>query len=182
VEPLPADPAGLPADVEELRATTVGKLGENMVIRRFARFDLASPGKLQLYIHPGNKLAVLVTLLSGKAETVATHEFQELCTDIGMQIAAAAPTTVDRTELTKDVLDRELEIAKEQARQTGKPEAVIEKIAIGKMEKIYSELCLLEQPFVKDPKFTVTTHLEEVAKKLGDTISIREFARFKIGE
>ncbi len=179
---LPEKVEQLPSIVEEARATCVGKLGENMAVRRFARIDLTEPGKIQIYIHTGNKLAVAVELNSTKSETIAKAEFNELAADVAMQIAAATPSSVDRTGLSQATIDHEMEIAREQARATGKPEAVVEKIAIGKMEKIYSEFCLLEQPYVKDPKLTVQDHINAVSKTVGDTISVRSFLRFKIGE
>jgi len=179
---LPATAAELPKIVEETRAIMVGKLGENMMVQRFGRIDLNEPGKIQLYIHPGSKLAVIAEINTGKAETVGKAEFVELAADIGMQIAAAAPSSVDRHGLAQATIDHEMEIAKEQARATGKPEAVVEKIAQGKMDKIYSEFCLLEQPFVKDPKVTVTDHIATVAKTLGDTVTVKGFIRYKLGE
>jgi elongation factor Ts len=99
-----------------------------------------------------------------------------------MQIAASAPLFIRREEVTRELIDKEMDIYREQARQQGKPEKILEKIAGGKLDKFYAETCLLEQPFVKDPDKTVQSLLQETIAKLGENIDIRRFSRFKVGE
>lgn len=179
---VPTSAEKLPIEIEEKRAATVGKLGENMLIKRFARIDLKGFGKLQTYTHPGGKLAVLVEFNANSHETVNKTEFQELCNDIALQIAASGPIAVNRESVSQEIINHELEIAREQARATGKPEAIVDKIALGKMDKIYSELCLLEQEFVKDTSLKVSEYIEKIGKQLGDPVRISSFLRYKLGE
>ncbi len=111
-----------------------------------------------------------------------TEAFQGLCHDVAMHIAALDPRFLRREEVTQEVLDREREIYREQAKATGKPETVVEKIVSGKMEKFYEENCLYEQHFIKDEGITVKELVDQAIAKLGENISIRRFSRFKVGE
>lgn len=139
-------------------------------------------GVVGSYIHAGGKIGVLVEVNCETDFVARTDEFQELVKDIGMHIAASEPRFVERKQVTDDVLDRERAIFREQALASGKPEAVVEKIVSGKMEKFYSETVLLEQPFVKNPDVTMGELVAEKIGKIGENIRISRFARFKLGE
>ncbi len=141
-----------------------------------------SEGVIEAYIHSGSKLGVLLELNCETDFVAKTDDFKNLAKDLAMQVAAAMPMVVTREEVDKSVIDRELEIFREQAQNEGKPEKVIEKIAEGKIEKFYKEVVLLEQPFIKDTSITVTDLITEMKAKIGENIAIKRFARFKIGE
>lgn len=142
----------------------------------------ATEGAVASYIHGGGKIGVLVEV-NCETDFVARNEaFQELVKDIAMHIAAAAPQYVRREEVDSAVLDRELEVYRGQLREQGKPEKIWDKILEGKKEKFYQEICLLEQPFVKDPDRTVQELVNESVSKIGENISVRRFARFVLGE
>jgi elongation factor Ts len=142
----------------------------------------ATEGAVASYIHMGGKIGVLVEI-NCETDFVARGEaFQTLVKDIAMHIAAASPICVRREEVSADLVARELEIARGQAREQKKPEAIIEKIATGKIEKYYSEVCLLEQPFVKDDKKKIQDVITEAVAKIGENIQVRRFARYVLGE
>jgi elongation factor Ts len=142
----------------------------------------ATEGAVASYIHMGGKIGVLVEI-NCETDFVARGEaFQTLVKDIAMHIAAAAPICVRREEVPADLIARELEIARGQAREQKKPEAIIEKIATGKIEKYYSEACLLEQAFVKDDKKKIQDVITEAVAKIGENIQVRRFSRFVLGE
>jgi len=130
----------------------------------------------------GGKIGVLVEVNCETDFVARTDGFQALVKDIAMQIAAANPRWVRRDEVPQDVVAKEIEIAKAQMRDQKKPEAILEKIATGKVEKFYSEFCLMEQPFVKDDKKKIQDVLTEAVAKIGENIQIRRFARFVLGE
>jgi elongation factor Ts len=141
-----------------------------------------SEGLIFSYIHPGDKLGVLVELNCETDFVARTEEFRTLAKDVAMQVAAADPRVVAREDLGPDVLEAEKDVYRNQARNEKKPEAIIEKIVTGKVEKFYSEACLLEQPFVKDNDRTVGDVLTAVIAKLGENIRIRRFVRYRLGE
>jgi elongation factor Ts len=141
-----------------------------------------SEGLVSSYIHAGGKIGVLIEMNCESDFVARTDEFQRLCHDVAMHIAALDPRFLRREEVTQETLDREREIYKEQAKQTGKPEAVIEKIVTGKMEKFYEENCLYEQHFIKDEAMTVKELIDHTIAKIGENIAVRRFARFKVGE
>ncbi len=138
-------------------------------------------GLIVAYIHPGDKLGVLVELNCETDFVARTDEFRRLGRDIAMQIAATNPLAVDRESLPKDVVEREKEIYRAQALREGKPEQVVDRIVEGRMEKFYQENCLLEQPFIKDPERTVKDVVTEAIAKLGENITIRRFVRYRLG-
>jgi elongation factor Ts len=143
---------------------------------------IASEGAVGSYVHMGGKIGVLVEV-NCETDFVARNEaFQNLVKDVAMQIAASAPQWVRREEVPAEVAAKELEIAKAQAREQKKPEAIVEKIAQGKVDKFYKEVCLLEQPFVKDDKKSVQEMITEQVAKIGENIQVRRFARFVLGE
>src|SRR5580658_4367851 len=141
-----------------------------------------SEGMVGYYIHAGGKIGVLVEVNCESDFVARTEDFQKLCHDVAMHIAALDPRFLRREEVTQEILDRERDIYKDQAKQTGKPEAVIEKIVNGKMEKFYEENCLYEQHFIRDEGVTVKELIDHTIAKIGENIAVRRFSRFKVGE
>jgi elongation factor Ts len=142
----------------------------------------ATEGLIGHYIHAGGKIGVVVEINCESDFVARTEDFQRLCHDVAMHVAALDPRYVRREQVTPEILDHEREIYREQARATGKPEPVIEKIVNGKMEKFYEENCLYEQHFIKDESVTVGELVAQMVAKLGENISIRRFVRLKVGE
>lgn len=142
----------------------------------------ASFGQVQSYIHGGGKIGVLVEVNCETDFTGKTPEFSEFVKDIAMQIAATNPLSIDRDSLPADIIQRERDLYLAQARETKKPENVIQKIVEGKLQKFYSEVCLLEQPFIKNPDIKVQDLLNELIAKTGENIIIRRFVRYQLGE
>src|SRR5579863_9889866 len=142
----------------------------------------ASEGLVGSYIHAGGKIGVLVEVNCESDFVARTEAFQHLCHDIAMHIAALDPKYVRREDVTSEMLEKEREIYRAQALATGKPEAVVEKIVTGKMEKFYEENCLYEQHFIKDEGTTVKELVDQAIAKVGENIAIRRFSRFKVGE
>ena len=142
----------------------------------------AKEGLILPYIHPGAKLGVLLEINCETDFVANTDDFKDLCKDISMHIAASAPMSVTREEISSDVLDREKAIYADQARQSGKPENIIEKMTEGRLNKFYQENVLVEQSFVKDPDKTVNDLITETVAKLGENIIISRFSRFQLGE
>jgi elongation factor Ts len=169
------------ADLEAQRVEAVTKIGENIQIRRNVRFEVSGNGVVAAYIHLGGKIGVLVEVGSGKAETVNSEEFKQFVRDVTLHIAAAKPVCLNRDQVPAVLAERERAIYREQAPKD-KPAEMIAKIVEGKMGKFYGESCLLEQPFVKNPEQSITALVADRSKVLGDTIEIRRFARFQVGE
>jgi len=170
-------------DLEADRQAAVGKIGENIKIARNARMEVSGNGLVAAYIHTGGKVGVLVEVGAGKDSTVANEEFKQLVKDITLQIAAGHPFAVSREQVAPDVIAKEREIAAQSDRLKGKPAQAMEKILQGVLEKFYQTYCLVDQGFVKrNSEISVKDYVAEVAKKLGDEISIRRFVRFQVGE
>jgi elongation factor Ts len=142
----------------------------------------ASEGLVGHYIHAGGKIGVLVELNCESDFVARTEAFQQLSHDIAMHIAALDPRYVRREEVTPEMLEKERDIYRAQALATGKPEAVVEKIVNGKMEKFYEENCLYEQHYIKDESVTIGEMIAQAIAKLGENMAIRRFVRFKVGE
>ena len=142
----------------------------------------AKEGIILPYIHPGAKLGVLLEINCETDFVANTDDFKNLSKDIAMHIAASAPMSVSREEIPHETLEREKEIYADQARQSGKPENIIEKMTEGRLNKFYQENVLLEQTFVKDPDKTVADLITETVAKLGENILISRFSRFQLGE
>jgi elongation factor Ts len=138
-------------------------------------------GAVGTYIHAGGKIGVLVELNCESDFVARTEDFQELLKDIAMHIAASDPRYVRSEDVTPEDMNREKEIYRAQAAATGKPPAVIEKILEGKMAKFYEEVCLLDQPFIKEQTITIKELIGQKVGKLGENITVRRFARFKVG-
>ena len=151
----------------------VGKIGENLQLRRFVKFERAGPASiLAAYIHTGGKIGVLVEV---ETKTGQSAGMDALLRDVAMHIAAASPRFICRSEVSARIVSDEQEIAKDQAVKAGKPPQVVEKIVAGRLEKYFGEACLLDQPFVKDSDKTVR-------QLLGEGTTVRRFARFVLGE
>ncbi len=138
-------------------------------------------GAVGAYIHAGGKIGVMLELNCESDFVARTGDFQELLKDLAMHIAASDPRYVKPEDVTPQDLEREKDIYRAQAAATGKPAAVIEKIVDGKMAKFYEEVCLLEQPFIKDQAVTIRELIAQKVAKLGENITVRRFARFKVG-
>jgi elongation factor Ts len=143
---------------------------------------IAAEGMIGHYIHQGGKLGVLVEVNCETDFAARSDDFQSLVKDIAMHVAAQNPLYVRREDVPAEVLEKEKEIYKDQARSSGKPEKIIDKIAEGKLESYYQMACLYDQQFVKDPNVSVKELINSVVGKIGENIQVRRFARFKTGE
>jgi elongation factor Ts len=141
-----------------------------------------SEGVIQTYIHSGGKLGVMVEVACETDFVAKTDGFIDFAKDIAMHIAAVNPVGIQREDVPAETVAREKEIYKQQALESGKPEQIVDKIITGKMERFYSEICLLEQKFVKNPDLTVQDLLNELIATMGENISIKRFVRFQVGE
>ena len=139
-------------------------------------------GLIHSYIHMGGKIGVLVEANCETDFVARTDEFRQLAKDVAMHIAASDPEVINRSELSDEVIEKEREIYREQARNSGKPEKVIERIVEGRLEKYYQEVCVLDQLFVKNPDITVGQLIKETSAKLGENLQVRRFARFQLGQ
>jgi elongation factor Ts len=139
-------------------------------------------GAVGTYIHAGGKIGVLLELNCESDFVARTEDFQELLKDIAMHIAAVDPRFIAKDEVTASDIEKEKEIYRAQAAASGKPANIIEKMLDGKMSKFYEEVCLLEQPFIKEQSLTIGQLISQKIAKLGENISVKRFARFKIGE
>src|SRR5271163_1503654 len=166
-------------DIEKA-ITILRKKGQAAAAKKAQR--ATSEGLVGSYIHAGGKIGVLVEINCESDFVARTEAFQKLCHDVAMHIAALDPRFLRREEVTQEVLDRERDIYREQAKTTGKPAPVIEKIVTGKMEKFYEENCLYEQHFIKDEGVTIKELVDQSIAKVGENITIRRFSRFKVGE
>ena len=141
-----------------------------------------SQGQVQSYIHAGGKIGVLVEVNCETDFTGKTDDFANFVKDLAIQVAATNPVALDRERVPEDVLEKEKDIYASQAKSSGKPEKVIEKIVEGKLKKFFSEACLLEQPFVKNPDITIQNLLNDLIAKTGENIVVNRFVRFQLGE
>ena len=169
-------------NLETDREAAVAKIGENIKLARNARLEVTGNGLVAAYIHAGAKIGVLVEVGAGKESTVANDEFKQLVKDITLQIAAGHPHAVSREQVAPEVIAKEREIAANSDRLKGKPPQAMEKILQGVIDKFFQTYCLVDQGFVKNPEQTIAQHVAEVAKKIGDDITIRRFVRFQVGE
>ncbi len=142
----------------------------------------ATEGQVQSYIHAGGKIGVLVEVNCETDFTAKTADFTEFVKNIAMHIAASSPVAIDRDRIPPEILEREREIYLSQARDSGKPEKVIEKIVEGKMKKFFSEVALLEQQYIKNPDITIQDLMNELIAKTGENIVINRYTRFQLGE
>ena len=141
-----------------------------------------SEGLIYSYIHPGDKLGVLIEINCETDFVARTDNFRDFAKDIAMQVAAADPRVVSRDQMTPEFIEEEKEVYRAMAQKEGKPDKIIDRIVEGKIEKFYSEACLLEQPFVKDTDRTISDVVTGTISKIGENIQIRRFVRFRLGE
>jgi elongation factor Ts len=165
---------------KDVVTSLIQKTGENMQIRRNLRFQAQGEGRLVAYIHLGAKEGVLVELGCGKPATASAPAFVELGRDIAMHVSAVSPRYLERTEVPAEIVASEREIFAKQV--LDKPANIVDKIVDGKINKFYSEVCLIDQPFVKEQKMSIKQLLEAKGKELGDTLTIRRFVRWMLGE
>ncbi|MFO7665299.1 MAG: translation elongation factor Ts [Desulfobacterales bacterium] len=139
-------------------------------------------GTIQPYIHMGGKLGVLVEINCETDFVAKNDDFKEFAKNVAMHIAATSPVGIRREDVAQELIEREMEIYRAQAREMGKPEKMVEKIAEGKLEKFFKDSCLLNQAYVRDPSITISDLLNNLIAKIGENITIRRFVRFQIGE
>lgn len=142
----------------------------------------ASEGVIGSYIHTGGKIGVLVEVNCETDFVARTDEFKDLVKNLAMQVCSENPACVSREDVPADLLEQERQICETQARQTGKPDNIIEKIVTGKLESFYARVCLLEQEFIRDRNVTIEEYIKSVMGKLGENIVVNRFARFQLGE
>lgn len=164
--------------VREALNEKIATIGENMNIRRFDRYEGVTEG----YVHGGGRIGVLVEFKLGDNAVAASDAFKAYAKDICMQVAAAAPQFTKKDDVPAETVEKEKEILKAQALNEGKPEAIVEKMVMGRIQKYYKEVCLVEQPFIKDPDKSVTAYTKDAEKELGTTIEIVRFSRMEKGE
>ena len=177
-------------DCKEALTTAEGNLEEAVaVLRKKGLADakkragrVASEGLIGSYVHMNGKIGVLVEVNSETDFVARTDEFQELVKNIAMQVAAANPRYLKEEEIPPEEAEKEKEIFRSQAKESGKPEKVIEKIAEGKFKKYITEVCLLDQPYIREPEITINQLIQSVIAKLGENIEVRRFIRFQLGE
>lgn len=181
-----------PADVEVLKNTklndsqTVGEaltekiatIGENMNLRRFERYE----GVNEAYVHGGGRIGVLVNFKLGDSAKAESDAFKAAAKDIAMQIAAVMPRYVKNDEVPAEVVEKEKEILRVQALNEGKPEAIVDKMVAGRINKFYKEVCLVDQPYIKDGDISVAKFLKNVAAEIGTDVEVVKFARLEKGE
>jgi len=160
--------------------TLLREKGLSAAVKKSGR--VTSEGLVDAYIHMGGKIGVLVEVNCETDFVAKNEEFKLFVKDISMQIAAANPQYISRDEVPREVIDKEAEIFRSQAIQEGKPEKVMDRIIEGKVEKFYEDICLLEQPFIRDNDIKVSELLKETIAKLGENITIRRFTRYEMGE
>jgi len=178
VETLKALPyPGTGRTVAEELTHQIATIGENMDLRRFARID-AGQGVVAAYVHGGGKIGVLVEMQTASTDA----RVEELGKQIAMHVAAAAPQYLQRDEVPSAVIDKEKEIMRVKALDSGKPENIVDKIIVGQINKYFGEVCLLEQAFVIDPDLTVGKIVENLAKELGTGIELSNYVRYQLGE
>jgi elongation factor Ts len=173
-------PAG-GGSLDEIMVATAAKIGEKISFRRFARLETpaGAPGMIAPYIHAGGKIGVLVAVSGADRSNAAVAS---LAKDLAMQVAAANPTYIGRNDVPPPVVEREKAIYREQARASGKPDKILDKIADGKLEKYFGDFCLVEQSFIKDSDRKVSQFLADAGKAAGAPITVSAFVRFQVGE
>jgi len=174
------DDGPLAEAAQDTLASKIAEIGENIVIRRNERYELQGLGIIACYIHLGNKVGVLLEVGCENEQTPQESAFKEVVKDITLHIAASSPRFLQRSDVPGDVIEAERSIYAKQVE--GKPANIIDKIVDGKLDKFYSQVCLLEQGFVKDPDHSVEDLLKQNGVALGDRLTIRRFVRYQVGE
>lgn len=161
---------------------SISIIGENIQLRRFAKYDVAGDGCVGAYIHAGGKIGVMVQISSPAVSASNKELLNAFVRDIAMHSAAAAPAFTTRDQVPADVLEREKDVYRAKAKESGKPDAIIEKIILGQINKFYGDICLLEQMFVKDTDKSIKQVAEECGKAVGGAVTITRFERYVLGE
>ena len=177
VEELLAEKFDGEATVQEALTALIAKLGENMTLRRFAKFNIEK-GAVASYIHGGGRIGVMVEVACDTESEILEEVAREVC----MQVAAANPLFLSQEEVDSESLEKEKEIYRVQALNEGKPENIVEKMVNGRIQKYYKEVCLLDQAWVKDGDKSITKYLQEKSKEVGSPITITRYVRFERGE
>lgn len=168
--------------VQEYLNESISIIGENIQIRRFAKYDVKGDGCIASYIHAGGKIGVMVELATPSVTEANKENLLALAKDVAMHSAAAAPLFVTRDQVPADILEREKDVYRAKAKESGKPDAIIEKIILGQINKFYGDICLMEQQFVKDTDKSIKQVAEECGKAVGGSVSITRFERYVLGE
>ncbi|HEY5525745.1 MAG TPA: translation elongation factor Ts [Clostridium sp.] len=163
--------------VQEALTELIATLGENMTVRRFKKFSVEK-GAIKTYIHGGGRIGVVVEVACETESEVLLEVAKELC----MQVAAANPLFLDKSGVDQEAVEKEREVYRAQALNEGKPEKIVDKMVVGRIQKYYKEVCLLEQLWVKDGEKTITKFVEEKANEIGSPITVNGFVRFERGE
>jgi elongation factor Ts len=174
-----AENDGLAVSVKDELTGKIAEIGENLIVRRNVKYTLQGSGMIAAYVHMGGKVGVLLEVGCGKEETASSDAFKELVKDLTLHIAAASPGYLKRDEVPEDIVAAEREIYAKQVE--GKPEHILDKIIDGKLGKFYSQICLVEQMFVKDTDVSIADLLSGKGKELDDTLEIRRFTRYQLG-
>ena len=188
----PADEAALLAapfvadksrSVQDILNDSIATIGENMLFGHFTKMtvEAGKPGMIGHYIHSNGKIAVLVEMQAGNDAAVSNEAFQDLAKNVSMQIAATTPLAVTADSLDPALIEREREVYREKAREEGKPENIVEKIAEGAVKKYCKEVCLLDQPYIRDDKQTINDVVKAAAKTIGAPVSVVRFVRLQLG-
>ncbi len=168
--------------VGEFVKAKIAKLGENINISRFVLYQVDGNGVIGHYVHAGSQIGVLIEVDTKSDHAGGKDEFKTLVRDIAMQVAAANPQFVSKEDVPASLLETERGIQRERALNEGKPEKMVDKIAEGRMSKFYEEICLLEQPFIRENSISVNELIRTAASKLGETITVARFVRYKVGD
>jgi len=170
----------MPDNIKNMVIEAIGRLGENIKVSKLARFDMkAQKGLVIFYRHPGDKLGVMLEV---KCDKEGVKELQLMLKDVAMQVAAMNPSWIKPEDIPQEVMLKEKEVYVQQEKDSGKPDKIIEQIAAGRLKKFYSQVCLLDQEFIKNPKIKVRDIIADIKVKTGVSIEISRFARFKVGE
>lgn len=168
--------------VAEMVKAKIAKLGENINVSRFVIYEIKENGVVGQYIHAGAQIGVVIEVHTQSADSAGKEEFKTLVRDIAMQVAAASPQFVGKDEVPAAVIAQERNIQRDRALNEGKPEKMVDKIAEGRMSKFYEEVCLLEQPFIRENSISVGELIKTVGAKLGDAPTVARFTRYKVGD
>lgn len=181
-EKKPADQAALTELASAALNELIATIGENILIGRYANWDCAGTGVIAAYVHSNGKIGVLVELGCAKAETAKNAQLLELGRNIAMQIAATNPAALEQSSLDPELVNREREVYRQKTIDEGKPADRVDKIVDGRIQKFYKEVCLVEQPYIRDDKVTIKALVASEGKALNDELAVKRFIRFQLGE
>ena len=178
------NPAGLPESVQKLVKGAIASFGENILLRKIVKFNKTGENLsvFHSYIHLGGKVGVIIEFFIENENIKEDNSFKEFINNVALQIASMGPLSVSREDFSETLVEEQREIFSKQAKESGKPEKIIEKIVTGRMNKYFSEMSLLEQKYVKDSDLTIGKYLAGTEKKVNGKIEVKRFARFKLGE